>query len=308
MEHMTGHFRYGINPGQVATFDGLANVHTSGTRPLSFNAFADLQLGVSMLAEAGPEPYRLVYVKHKMPVIAAAEHTEHAAIRVFLELARQTGNAEFGCVVSNFTLSDDALPLLDQLRIHTLAAKGFAPSVTRQMESEAVQRANRGLVAVSIKGPLCAIKTQVTLEGGATVTHDERVEGPVVNRSVMMVNELWAEPRNFALGLAALRHARTIAACVLTDGAVKLVRCGYYDGCDALESTIEVALAQGIELRNAVVLTDGCFGVKSPTRLVRQRVGAFVFCGGAQNDDALLVELCDAGIGALCTKARYFFY
>lgn len=301
---------YGVNPHQVVTVrdGGIAGLHEVRGKKVSFNALQDILLAGSIIdRQQGP---CAAYVKHRLPVLAAVGASRRMVIDDLCATIQRSTGVEFGSLVLNFELDLEAFRVLEEVRFHTIAAPSFSEAAMSALYSDAFQARNRGVIGVTYSS-MPAID-RVTFSGrGIGIAVDEpsaTVDGGDLPTDAVH-NERWQRPPHLDLGLRTLVCARTISVVILEGGVTALVRCGHFDGVSALRHALGEAALMGIDMPRATVLTDGCFGVRQPTEvLVEAGVGRFVFSGGKGNDLTFLAELNDAGIGALCTKRRYFSY
>lgn len=276
-------------------------------RPISFNALQDILVGKGALVDASS--VGVVFVKHKMPIMAFTAESLFYAIELLRRGIDALGNVEFGTIVLRGTVGIAELRALDNIRFHTIAADDFDDAARAYLESDSLQHRNRGVVGVIVRELPLVTRTGLFTSDSEVVVEDRASSALIVDPATGVANGSWNPPENILLCMRVLALARTISVVVANNEGVVLVRCGFYDGISALRSTLYDIDQAGISASDCIFLTDGCFGVRTPVRDLKVNgVKKFVFCGGKSNDNQLLEELQAEGIGAFCTKKRLFYY
>jgi AICAR transformylase/IMP cyclohydrolase PurH len=304
-----GEFRYGMNPGQRATFLAVDEARSVKGVPLSLNAYLDVATGVRLIHYIGATVNVAVYVKHRIPLVVCTGPDAAATLERFVRKVLHAKNVGFGCVVTSFPCGDWCEPLIGPVRMHTLAAPGFGQNLLDRLNDEQTQAVNHGLAAVRTDGQAWPTDVSLNLSSGGSICFDDAPDTTALDREGTP-NALWERQRtDVRVGLATLAQSRTIAVVMQRGADVVFNRAGFFDGAEALEQTLSLASASDIELEGTTVLTDGCFGVQMPLDILeRFGIGAFVFGGGKRNDEALLAGLAERGIAALRTADRFFSF
>ncbi len=301
--------KYGVNPHQVAQLRSNAlSMNTLRNEKISFNALQDI-LVTGGIASATTQ-VSAIFVKHKHPLAIGLGSSSYFAVSRLVDAIRRSPDLEFGAFIVSSELDGKSFDLLRAHRFHTIAATAFDARVVEEIYSSEFQEKNRGVTAVTFdqipkveKISYIGPNLDILSEEASIQSNEGDID------ALAIANTRWTSPLELALGLRTLANSRTISVVILEDEAISMVRSGFYDGIGALSNTLKECSDAGIDLSRATVLTDGCFGVRHPTSvLASANVGRFVFSGGKANDGELVNELDEAGIAAICTRRRYFYY
>jgi AICAR transformylase/IMP cyclohydrolase PurH len=301
--------KYGVNPHQTATLTGHSpEIFEVQDQPISFNVIQDVLLASAIIQTGRPA---VAYVKHKLPLAVGTGESITEALNQLCGILRRAGNIEFGTIVLNESIALDDLQALAHVRFHTIAAPDWPDAAIEHLYTQAMQTLNHGIAVIGFRSGLTIWEVSLRLTDDSLISYMDPAFAlplPGYKASHAVKNSAWSDPEGLSIALRTLAHARTIAVVVLIDGQIALVRNGYYDGIAALKQTLADAVSEGLNLSRATIACDGCFGIRSPLEVLSGAgVSQFVFSGGKANDEALVAEAEQHGIGSLCTKFRYFY-
>jgi phosphoribosylaminoimidazolecarboxamide formyltransferase/IMP cyclohydrolase len=303
--------RYGENPHQPAswygsTANGWGAAQQLQGKELSYNNLIDLDAALATVLEFGygatAKQAAAVVIKHTNPCGVASDSSIAAAVRRALDADRVS--AFGGIVALNRELDDVAAEALTGLFLECVVAPAVRPEARQRLASKANLR-----VLELPESALAAIdrrQLRSLLGGVLAQERDDQLSDPSGWQVATRRTPSAAEHENLAFAWRVVRHVRSNAIVVATDGQTLGIGAGQTNRV----GSAQLALAAAAErARGAVLASDGFFPFDDTVRLAAsQGITAVIHPGGSLRDQDSIAACDELGLAMLITGRRHFLH
>jgi phosphoribosylaminoimidazolecarboxamide formyltransferase/IMP cyclohydrolase len=303
--------RYGENPHQQASWYGSAANGWGAAqqlqgKELSYNNLIDLDAALATVLEFGygaaAQHAAAVVIKHTNPCGVASDSSIAAAVRRALDADRVS--AFGGIVALNRELDDGAAEALTGLFLECVVAPAVRPEARQRLAS----KTNLRVLELPEQALAAIDRRQLrSLLGGVLVQErDDQLSEPSSWQVATRRAPSAAEHENLAFAWRVVRHVRSNAIVVATDGQTLGIGAGQTNRV----GSAQLALAAAAErARGAVLASDGFFPFDDTVRLAAsQGITAVIHPGGSLRDQDSIAACDDLGLAMLITGRRHFLH
>ncbi len=304
--------RYGENPHQKAGFytlpgnSGFAEAEVLQGKELSYNNLLDLDAACALITEFDDAP-AVAIIKHTNPCGCAAGKSGESLVDIYKKALTGDPKSAFGGIIAlNQTLDGETAKAITATFTECIAAPEFSA------EALEIFAAKKNLRLLKVPFIKCG-------ESKPTQWAMRSIRGGMLVQSPDLDQKSAAEWTSVAEASAAdylddlkfanrvCKHVKSNAIVYVKNSMTITIGAGQMSRIDSAQFAADKALAEGKDLKGAVMASDAFFPFRDTVdNAAKFGIKAIVQPGGSKRDDESITACNESGIAMVFTQERHF--